>query len=384
MSDLIKNLRIGGTISLMVIASRFIIFLVAYCAFLYLHNKYAGFGTSFQQLWDRWDSDHYLFIAQHGYVATPEDKAWIVFGPLFPFLIRAFYLLIHNFFWSGIIVSNLCLIIGSFFLYKLTELDHDSETALRCVKYLLIYPFSFFFSIVYTESLFLMLFILSTYLTRRRKLPQAGICAMLAVFTRPSAGIFFLVIFFAEYFLFLRGKYLLENNLPSQWFKDIAFKSFVPACVIIGYFLYLLLNKVVLNDWLAFHTWEKTFWGHHYSFLPQNIYSIICNIKKSSPFENICLWIPQLASFFIPTFLGLLAVKRLRTSYILYFLIYIFSIYSVYWIISGERYILIAFPLYMILGIFSNNKLVDFILTFTSIAFLAFYTIAFSNSSFVM
>ena len=384
MNDLTKNLRIGGIISLMVIASRFFIFLLAYCAFLYLHNKYAGFGTSFQQLWDRWDSGHYLFIAQHGYVATPENKAWIVFGPLFPFLIRAFYLFIHNFFWSGIIVSNLCLIIGSFFLYKLTQLDYDSETALRCVKYLLIYPFSFFFSIVYSESLFLMLFILSTYLIRRKKWPQAGICAMLAVLTRPNAGIFFLVIFFAEYFLYLRGKYLLENNLRSQWFKDIVLKSFVPACVVIGYLLYLLLNKVVLNDWLAFLTWETSSWGHHYSFLPQNIYSIIINMKNFDPHENICLWIPQLASFFIPTFLGLLAIKQLRASYIFYFFVYIFSIYSVYWLISGERYILMAFPLYMILGIFSKNKLVDFILTFTSLAFLAFYTIAFSNSSFVM
>lgn len=74
-------------------------------------------------------------------------------------------------------------------------------------------------------------------------------------------------------------------------------------------------------------------------------------------------------------------MKRLRASYSFYYFIYILGIYSVGWMCSGERYILAVFPLYIIFGILSKNRFVDFILTFVSIIFLAFYTIAFSNWS---
>ena len=89
------------------------------------------------------------------------------------------------------IVSKIFLIIAAMILYKLAEMDYDKDTALRCVKYLLIYPFSFFLNIAYSESTFLALFLLSVYAIRNKQWFVASLTAFMTVLLGPALEYFF-------------------------------------------------------------------------------------------------------------------------------------------------------------------------------------------------
>jgi len=75
------------------------------------------------------------------------------------------------------------------FLYKLVRLDLSKSIAKRTIIYLLIFPTAFYFTMVYTESLFLMFILGSFYFARTRRFWLAGILGALGAMTR-LPGIF--------------------------------------------------------------------------------------------------------------------------------------------------------------------------------------------------
>jgi len=88
---------------------------------------------SILELWNRWDSPHYLDIAEKGYTDVGESRLFIVFFPLYPFLIWLFAIILENYKLSALVVSNLAYVIACFYLYRLALKDYTNEIALRSV-----------------------------------------------------------------------------------------------------------------------------------------------------------------------------------------------------------------------------------------------------------
>ncbi|WP_232772473.1 mannosyltransferase family protein [Psychromonas sp. Urea-02u-13] len=123
---------------------------------------------AFTDTWYRWDSVHYMKLAVEGYASEGQDRFLLVFYPLYPLLIHIMMYVIPDAFWTGLAVSNICLILACFTLFKIMMFEfHDESLAWKAVKYLLIYPFSFFTAIVYTESLFMLMSLSCFYFMRK-------------------------------------------------------------------------------------------------------------------------------------------------------------------------------------------------------------------------
>jgi len=90
---------------------------------------------------------------------------------------------------AGWTVSLLCFYLALFFFYKLIKLDFSEKITKRALVYLLLFPTAFFFSMIYTESLFFLFIIGSFYFARTRRWWVAGIFGGLASATR-LPGIF--------------------------------------------------------------------------------------------------------------------------------------------------------------------------------------------------
>ncbi|MCL6444359.1 MAG: hypothetical protein K6T83_13050 [Alicyclobacillus sp.] len=145
----------------------------------------------------KWDSGWFMAIAVHGYSAqTPTETA---FFPLYPLCIGAIWQIAHaiaslsgatlpasKFVLGliGIIVSNLALL-GAFLLLD-RWLRHwlRSAEADRALWLMAVFPVSFFFSAVYSESLFVWLALLVFHFGRRRQWVFAAFAAGLACLTR--------------------------------------------------------------------------------------------------------------------------------------------------------------------------------------------------------
>jgi hypothetical protein len=144
--------------------------------------------------WDafvRHDSGWYFDIARRGYDVTGAmagGRSNIAYAPVYPLLMRYVGRLFGRapgfIYLGGIVVSWTSFVLAMVAVYYLASLDLPRRRAERAVLLTAIFPFSFFFGAVYTESTFLLLTVLSFYWFRTRRWPAAGTCGAIATATR--------------------------------------------------------------------------------------------------------------------------------------------------------------------------------------------------------
>jgi hypothetical protein len=310
----------------------------------------------------KWDSPHYMFIAQNGYVNQGDPANFIVFFPLYPSLVR---LITFDFAYinlSGLIISNLCSIIAVIYLFKLTKLDHNDSVAKKTVLYLSVFPTAYFLSAVYTESLFLTLAITSLYYARNAKWPVAGFLSLLASLTR-IAGLLLLPVLAVEYFHQKEWK-IKTVNLKLLW-------ALLPA---LGFIIYLIINYQVTGNFLTFLDVERVHW--HETIDPFGGLSGALGWFGINVFpESITLGYAQVAFAVFGLLMVLAGYKaKLRPSYQAYLLLtWMLSVSTSLWI-SVPRYVLTMFPTFIILARYSQKRPVTIAITSIFSAALCYFT----------
>lgn len=134
----------------------------------------------------RWDSVWYLTIAHSGYGGNLNRTA---FFPLYPALIHVFGAVVRSDLVAGVLISLVCFGIGLELLRRLVRLDFSARVAAATVVLVAFSPMSFFFSAVYTESLFLALSVGAIYAARRERWWLAGVLGLFAALSRNSGVI---------------------------------------------------------------------------------------------------------------------------------------------------------------------------------------------------
>ncbi len=158
----------------------------------------------------RWDSAWYLVIAHYGY--RPElgsyTSARDAFFPLYPLGLHALSDLGLPAVGAGVLFSLLAFAVALYCLHRLTALElggsgraGSAEIAGLAVLVTALAPMAFYFSAVYSESLFLALSVGVFLCARRGRWAWAGVLGMLAVATR-STG---LVLVLPALMLYLYG-----------------------------------------------------------------------------------------------------------------------------------------------------------------------------------
>ena len=185
---------------LIFLVTRLGLFLIAYLslAVLPLNSDPAVVGTDYSLWrgfpenimldgWARWDSAWYKNIAEQGYAVAasgPAGQTNIAFFPLYPLLVRGLNLILHNSQLSGIVISNLALLVAILLLHQMVQERFGTEVASRATWLLSVFPFSFFFSAFYSEALFFLLVVASFFFAERSRWGFASAMAMLAGCTR--------------------------------------------------------------------------------------------------------------------------------------------------------------------------------------------------------
>ncbi|MDX6689448.1 MAG: hypothetical protein QOG15_905, partial [Solirubrobacteraceae bacterium] len=199
----------------------------------------------------RWDSVWYLAIADGGY----GDGSRTAFFPLYPLLVNISGAL-GSAIAGGVLVSTASLGGALVFLHRLVALDHDRAVARNAVLVTALFPMAFFFSAVYSESLFLLLSVGAIYAARLDRWAWAGALGALAAMTR-SAGVL-LVIPLA--LIYLSGA---APRARPRWRldRDALWLALVPAGLA-TYCVFLALDgQDALAPFHAQEQWFRTFAG---------------------------------------------------------------------------------------------------------------------------
>ena len=145
----------------------------------------------FAEIFAAWDSGWYFDIARRGYYWHANHQSSVAFFPLYPMLMRVvawpFGGTDRAVWLAGIVISCTAFVLALMALHRFTERVCGSrEAAQRTVLYLAVFPFAFFFTRVYTESVFLLTTILAISSAYDRRWVAAGLWGALATLCRPN------------------------------------------------------------------------------------------------------------------------------------------------------------------------------------------------------
>lgn len=132
-------------------------------------------------IWQRFDANWYLAIAQNGYGSLSGD---VHFPPLYPVLIRFASSVFQHGFISALLISQIALYFLVKLLYDLFTEWGGEGVAKRALVVLLIFPTSFFFLSAYTEAVFMIFSILCLRAIQEAKWHWAGFWIFCAILVR--------------------------------------------------------------------------------------------------------------------------------------------------------------------------------------------------------
>ena len=372
----------------------------------FVYSKYIWLA-----IWGVWDSGWYLRIAEFGYsniisnkLATLEQANYAFF-PLYPLLMNLLEKVVRNYYISGLLIANISLIVACVYLYKLARLDFDQKTSLRTIQYCLLWPVAFIFSGVFTESLYLALAIAAFYYARKSNWLLACILGFFLALTR-SLGALIVIPLLYEY---LRTKSVSISSLPRNLLTADDNKP-----------LHSLAHSTGLRATLSFTEWvgctrsvgvEKSGIGKeifYFLLVPAGLglFSYYNYILTKNPFAFLEIqgaWGRQLVnpirlivgglfhgdttSIFNSLFVLLVVVlvtifyKKIRGSYLI-FIAYSIIVPLLTGLESLPRYILVIFPLFILLAQITKNKFVNYSLStalfLAQCALMVFWTTGFN------
>lgn len=322
--------------------------------------------------WGNFDGVHYLTIAKSYYSANYTQT----FFPFYPLLIRIITktIFFDHYLLAGLFISNLSFFVSLYFLKKLLILDGYKNYLKWIFIFILIFPTSFYFGSLYSESLFLMLIIGSLYLARQNKWFYSIIFGIIASATR-LMGIFILPALIYEYILHNRKKTRLTGILPL----------FLIPLGLVGYMVFL---KIKFADPLFFWHAQPVFGagrlGSGIILPPQVIYryiKIFLSVNTTSlAFMNAFFEFFMYISGIILLVLG--HKLKVRLSYLIFSWPCLILPSLTGTLSSMPRYILICFPIFIVLGII-RNKFIKLLILIFSFCLLFVSTILFTRGYWV-
>ena len=343
------------------------------------------------------DGVHYLTIAKSGYSAQFTQ----VFFPLYPVLLRlvTFIIPFLSPIIAGLFISNSFFLLLLFILWKLLKMDYKKEQINWILLFLILFQTSFFFGSLYTESLFFLLVIVSFYAARLNKWWLAVIFGCLASATK-FVGIFLLPALLWEWhnnnikYQKLNVKYKnKDNNIKILYGGIVNFtfnvlRSPITYIVPLGLLSYMVYLQVVFGDPLYFWHAQPIFGaqrsGGSLILLPQVIwrYIKILSTVSSIAYEFwVAVW--ELSSLVVAYLLIIIAtLNKVRLTYVIFSFLAVTIPTLTGTLSSMPRYILIVFPIYIVLGLI-KSKAIKISLLFLSFFLLILFTILFSSGRWV-
>ena len=336
-------------------AFRAAVFLISICA-IYLFKDQ---DFSWKDLWNtylQWDANNYQRIAIGGYTYHTEngDFTTLAFFPLYPWMIRALTLILRNEIISGIVLSALLYAGSCCYMYKLMAMDYSRASAVRAIIYMSVFPHALFFGVMMNESTLLFMSMASLYYIRKHDWMKAGIFGALAALSR-MAGILLAIpaaVEWLEHYEIL-GK-LKEKRIGEIW-KLFYSKGLWIFLMLAGIGIYLFCNYKVTGEWFKFLEYQDKYWSNDVNYFGKGIGLIFSNAVNETKYTRFAIWIPEACSVTLAVAALVYGIRRSKSMYTAFLIVYLIVNTSMGWPISVARYMTCAIPIFMTMSDFSER-----------------------------
>jgi Gpi18-like mannosyltransferase len=373
-----KSIRFAGFVFILTRALVFLVFILA--THISFSEPPGNFGAKahditirvrrysipqrLRELAMRTDGSWYLGIAQSGYEQKPfnldKPHNWAFF-PLYPLTVRAIARLTGDYQLVAIALSNLFFFLALVVLHKtVLAFGYDGAMADRTIFYVAAFPTSYFFSLPWTSSLFLLTTVSSFWAAQRGVWWLAGICAGLASATRYN-GIFLfptLLIFYWQ----------CHRPFKLRW--DVLGLVFAP----VGLLAFMAYLYSITGNAFAF-AHAQAAWGVRWGVFVLPLVTFII-----SPFELSAGWNFRLLNFIAAMtalVCGFVWLKRREWAWAFYTFVSVITPLSMVTLEGHTRYMVCLFPMFIMLAIWGRSTLVDQTIRAVSLVMLSLMAVFF-------
>ena len=303
----------------------------------------------------QYDSTAYLDIAKNGYNGEFANGVgnyhWY---PLYPLLIRVFSFI--GFDLAAFLIANIASIFAVVMLYLLVKDELGKRNAYRTAFYTLLFPTAYYFTMMYTESLFLLLSLCTFYFAKRENFLAAGVFGFFTSLTRIQGILLFVPIAI----IYLRSVGFDYRKFSVSNIKKIRTNSLSLLLIPIGFLTFMLYDLVAFGD--AFIQLKSaSVFGRHLTPPWEGFLQAINAMINDTTLINLSYHIYNL--FITISFIGLIYVcwKKLKPEYTAYYLLTMIILLLGPNLFGMSRYMLIVFPAFMALSTIENkNKLTKY------------------------
>jgi hypothetical protein len=315
------------------------------------------------EVWNRWDAPHYLdlvvfgyravddgsLVGPHGYRSVyPGDlQLYVVFYPLYPWLVTAVNWVIGSPVFSALLVSALASLLVAPLLYRLVRADEGPGVAMRAAWFLLIFPTAYFLHIGYTESVFLAVTLGAFLAARRDRWWLAGLLGGLAALSRVN-GLILIPALAAE--------------AATQWFEQppgqrrFRVRWLAIGLVGAGFAGYLALNLAVYGDPLRFLFVQRTHWGKSLALPWEGVNGVLGWFGAEDLEDAFMYGGMELLFIAIGLAATVYAAFWFRPSWFVWMTGNMLLFTSTAFVLSTPRYSLVLFPIFVAMARMASDR----------------------------
>lgn len=343
--------------TLIAVATRVLVLLVGVVAVLIVGTKPAPVAealwrvapTELGNLLARWDTAFYYSIATTGYDWNPAvfSHQNVVFFPLFPLLMR----------WggaalgghplaAGLIVSLAAFVGGIAILARLVAFEMGDEFVWPVILLISTFPYALFFSVVYTESLFLFLSVGAFYAMRRGALSIAAGCGLLAGLTRPNG----MWLALALVWIALSSDYTTDGSRPNAGVGR-AWCALAAACApLLGTLMYSSYLHLQFGDALAWAHGQAA-WG--FPLFGRASAQDVARLPGEAPVKviEVVTWMGNFGALLVAAVATIPVARRFGVAYAFWIAVNIFPPVGAHLLMSLGRFVAVLFPVFFWLAV---------------------------------
>ncbi|MEP6955344.1 MAG: mannosyltransferase family protein [Chthoniobacterales bacterium] len=317
----------------------------------------------------QYDGLRYVRIVQKGYEATGQELPPLDLFPVYPMLVRFVSMLVPSPEIAALLTSNLILLGAGLLLNEMVKLQFaDPRVRRRTVLFLMFSPASFLLSGGYAESTFLFLSIATLLAASQGRWLLGCLLGMAVAATLPLGVLIVVPLLLTQVLALPAG-----GNVRARFHPRILLLALVPC----GLGLYLWSSYPRSHD--PFAPLRAAF----HCFPPfTSAANALAYARDYDPrVDSLYLGFIAAATVLVLTAIWL----KMRFAYVAYAAVLIAAVVCLLPLDASPRHLLIAFPLFMILGLLATRfeYLFEGLLGL-SVGLLTFWTILFANGQYVI
>lgn len=344
--------------------------------------------SDFLASWNRWDSQHYIDLAEKGYADCIENgqHLFLVFFPLCPWLLKIVHFVIRDWQVAFLVLSTFAYCVGAVFFFLCISEEYGKKTAEKALILVSVWPFAFFFGGMMTESLFFATLSIGFYFIKKHNWFAVGLTGLFCSLCRVQ-GILLLGVAGVEFLETYSPILMWKEKKIGQFFKEVFTKGICLLLIPVGNLIYFYLNYKVEGNPFIFKKYQVEHWFHEVTTFNKGFGDVwkYFTDKGTTNSMKMSVWLPEVFIVVLVIIVLFYALKTQPLKYTAYLWVYTMVCYGVTFLISGGRYMLCALPIFIIAGdFFDRHERLYRFTVILSAALMAIYMTGYFNGKQIM